>query len=90
MFPVSNHGLDGHVNYDREDDMAKEKVIGGDVDTFAIGTRNCFGMAYHSSGRLCVTDNGDNQAFGPRSTVCASDIRPPNEDENVLLLRQGA
>lgn len=89
-FPIAKSGFNGHIKYDRDDDMSKAKVIAGDVSTFAVGTRNCFGLAYHSSGQLYATDNGGNQAFGPRSTGCSSDTRPRNEDDKVLLLKKGA
>lgn len=89
-FPIAKAKFNGHIKYDSDDDISKAKVIGGDVSAFVVGTRNCFGLAYHSSGRLYATDNGGNQAFGPRSTGCNSDTRPRNEDDKVLLLKKGA
>lgn len=92
--PLTKKGFNGHLKWDRDADklrdIARANVVSGDVKPYAVGLRNSFGMELHSSGRIYATDNGGNQAFGRWSTGCDADTRPRNEDDKVLLLKEGA
>lgn len=54
---VLNPNFDGIVRYDNP---LRRQQVSGDVEVFAAGLRNSFGIVYHSNGRLYATDNGPN------------------------------
>ncbi len=45
---------------------------GGDVQPYAVGFRNPYGLVWHSNGQLYLTDNGPNAGYGSGSATCTT------------------
>lgn len=61
---------DGNIVYTDVDNPGIAEVESGDVEVYAPGFRNCFGMTLHSNGELYAIDNGANYGFGVASKTC--------------------
>lgn len=83
-------GFDGNVKYDQYHRPGSSVIVSGDVKTYAVGIRNCFGMVRHSNGEVYATDNGPNKGFGPQSVTCSSTGSEPATGDKLLRLIQGA
>lgn len=70
---TSKPDFDGDLKYSDEDVPRHAKLISGDVEIFATGIRNGFGMTMARSGEFYLADQGPNCAFGDTATDCASD-----------------
>lgn len=88
-FPVLSRAFDGAVKYDRYDRPDVAKVVSGDVEVYATGLRNSFGLAYTFTGRLYATDNGANARYGRKSTTCTTDAPSGRELDKLVLVQQG-
>jgi Malectin domain/IPT/TIG domain len=65
--------FDGSITYS-SDILKSTKVNGGDVDLYATGLRNPFGVTLTSQGEVFATDNGANSGdFGDAATECNED-----------------
>lgn len=86
---VGQEGFNGMVTYDQLTDQATAQKTGGDVELYATGFRNCFGLTETSKGEIWATDNGPNIAFGNVSTGCDSEreLTSRIEDEVNLVLK---
>lgn len=65
--------FDGDLRYSDEDVPRHAKLISGDVEIFATGIRNGFGMTMARSGEFYLADQGPNCTFGDTATDCAGD-----------------
>lgn len=81
--------FNGQVVYDQYDDPGTALVVSGDVEPYAVGIRNSFGMVLHSSGKVYATDNGPNTNFGASSVTCTEDGPDPESDDKLLRILQG-
>lgn len=70
-------GFDGKVKYDQYDNPETAKQTSGDVEVYASGIRNCFGMTMRMNGEIWASDNGGNPGYGDRSTGCGQDDKEP-------------
>lgn len=86
---IRKKAFNGNIRYANADSPATARVIGGDVSIYSAGLRNCFGLEFHSNGQLYATDNGANQAFGPKSTSCTAGSGRLEEPDKLLKLRFG-
>lgn len=87
---VGQAGFDGKITYDQLTDAATAVQTGGDVEVYATGFRNCFGVTETSKGEIWATDNGPNIGFGNVSTGCDSEqeLTSRIEDE-INFIQQG-
>eukprot|EP00172_Hildenbrandia_rubra_P000746 Plantae.Rhodophyta-Hildenbrandia_rubra.ctg1412.p2 GENE.Plantae.Rhodophyta-Hildenbrandia_rubra.ctg1412~~Plantae.Rhodophyta-Hildenbrandia_rubra.ctg1412.p2 ORF type:complete len:1364 (+),score=308.33 Plantae.Rhodophyta-Hildenbrandia_rubra.ctg1412:7341-11432(+) len=82
--------FDGKITYDNKvPELAKQ--ITGDVEVYASGLRNSFGITLHSNGNLYATDNGPNFSFGKRSTGCnaGDEVKDQTNPDKILQLKKG-
>lgn len=70
---TSKPDFDGNLMYSDPDTPRHAKLISGDVDIFATGIRNGFGMTMMRNGNMYLADQGPNCAFGDTATNCAAD-----------------
>ena len=80
---VNKPGFNGTITYDADDNGNQVGAL-GDVEVFAPGFRNPFGMVYHSNGLLYVTDNGPNVGYGKMAMGCDGKTIPDVEEEDRL------
>lgn len=85
---ISRPNFDGNIQYDAPDDG---KQSGGwDVEVFASGLRNPYGLVMHSNGYLYGTDNGPNLGYGDILLSCDGNQRVDEEEEDkITLLERG-
>lgn len=76
----------GEVKPDSKGDLASDV----DVELFAVGLRNPYGIVLHSNGNLYATDNGANFGFGRKSVTCEEDEIDPSEGDELNLLERGS
>lgn len=69
---LSKPGFNGAVTYNQYTDPATTKQNSGDVEVYAPGFRNCFGMALRTNGEVWATDNGPNFGYGDVSVDCGT------------------
>lgn len=84
--------FNGKITYDQYDNPETAKQTGGDVETYATGFRNCFGMTQHTNGKIWATDNGGNFNYGDISTGCGEDDVAPfgsKQFDEVNLVEKG-
>ncbi|MEO0650816.1 MAG: kelch repeat-containing protein [Planctomycetota bacterium] len=62
---------------------------GVDVEVFAPGVRNAFGLGLHTNGYLYTLDNGPNFGFGAQSTGPDTLDADPYGPDQFLLLEEG-
>ena len=62
---------------------------GSDVEVWAAGLRNAFGLAYTTKSRTYATDNGPNTIFGAASTGAATQDPGPYDDDEINLIEWG-
>lgn len=87
---LSKPGFNGAVTYDQYTDSGTAKQTGGDVQVYAPGFRNCFGMALRTNGEVWATDNGPNFGYGDISVDC--DTTAPfveKQYDELNLVQQG-
>ncbi len=63
---------------------------GVDVEVYASGLRNPFGLTLTTSGVPYVTDNGPNTGFGAASTSATTETPDPYDDDELLRIEPGA
>lgn len=74
--------IDGNVKYTQYANPGKALKIGAkDVQVYATGLRNSFGICRTVKGQIYATDNGANKGFGLKSTGCNSQT---NFGNNIL------
>lgn len=81
---LSKSNFNGKIRYDQYVDAKSAKKISGDVEVYAAGFRNCFGMTLRTNGEVWATDNGGNFGYGDISTSCSSDIPFKNKQYDEL------
>ena len=57
-----------------------------DVEVFAPGLRNAYGMTWHSNGHLYAVDQGSNQGLGGRPTPDGGAIDVPSMKDSLKVL----
>lgn len=62
--------FDGKILYNQYANPGTATVTSGDVEVFAHGVRNVFGMTRHSNGKVYAMDNGPNPGYGKVATGC--------------------
>ena len=62
---------------------------GSDVEVWAAGLRNAFGLVYTTKSRTYATDNGPNSIFGAASTGSATQDPGPYDDDEINLIEWG-
>jgi len=82
-------GFNGIIEYDQIEDPANSNVKSGDVNVFAYGLRNCFGMVLHANGQVYANDNGPNVNFGLTSTSCTTEEPDAESDDKLLRVVRG-
>lgn len=65
------NGFNGRIEYENEDVLRLAKVKAGDVEVYAFGLRNVFGMSMATTGEVYATDQGPNCGFGDTSSTCS-------------------
>lgn len=70
MVPLSNPDFNGRLTYKNGKEQYRARKRKGDVEVYASGTRNPFGMTMTSSGNIYATDQGMNCAFGQIAGNC--------------------
>lgn len=70
---VSRAGFKGTIPYTTPTNLRTAKPKNGykDVDLYATGFRNPFGMTISRSGNIYATDNGPNPGFGDAASKCS-------------------
>lgn len=68
--PLSKPSFNGRLVYKYSDQQYKARKRRGDVEVYASGTRNPFGMSMTSNGDIYATDQGVNCAFGQIAGNC--------------------
>ncbi|CAN8073807.1 unnamed protein product [Agarophyton chilense] len=63
--------FDGNIQYSNEDTPRLSEKISGDVEVYAPGLRNVFGMCLMSTGDMYAADQGPNCNFGNSATDCS-------------------
>lgn len=86
---VGQAGFNGVITYDQLTDPATAQKTGGDVELYATGFRNCFGLTETSKGEIWATDNGPNMDYGNVSTGCDTEreLTSRVEDEVNFIQR---
>lgn len=69
--PLSKPSFNGKLIYKHSDQQYKARKRRGDVEVYASGTRNPFGMSMTSNGDIYATDQGVNCAFGQIAGSCS-------------------
>lgn len=87
--PINKKGFNGRIRYNQLENPGTARVVGGDVSLYSAGLRNSFGLVMHTNGNMYATDNGGNQAFGPRSTSCTTEAGRPEEVDKLIKVRKG-
>lgn len=62
--------FNGEIRYSDDAEHYTASKIGGDVDIYATGFRNMFGMAIGMNGSVFGVDNGPNCGFGNTASSC--------------------
>lgn len=62
--------FNGNVKYNQYTDPGTCKKTAGDVEVYAPGFRNSFGLTMMTNGEIWGTDNGGNFGYGDVSTGC--------------------
>eukprot|EP00178_Gracilaria_changii_P005771 TRINITY_DN1967_c0_g1_i1.p1 TRINITY_DN1967_c0_g1~~TRINITY_DN1967_c0_g1_i1.p1 ORF type:complete len:1431 (-),score=208.29 TRINITY_DN1967_c0_g1_i1:2700-6992(-) len=65
------NAFDGVIQYSNEDTPRLSEKISGDVEVYATGLRNLFGMCLASTGEIYAADQGPNCNFGNSATDCS-------------------
>ena len=88
MADVHAAGFNGHITYSGGpplDDNVNQ--TGGDVHTFAVGTRNPYDLVFHSNGHLYAADNG---ALGQNTSLtCDTAGGLTSTADELNLIEQG-
>lgn len=71
---LSKSNFNGAVTYDQYTNPETAKQTGGDVDVYAPGFRNSFGMTMRTNGEIWATDNGANFGYGDVSVDCNTNV----------------
>lgn len=73
LVKLSKPGFNGIIPYTTPNNLRTAQPTGGysDVDLFATGLRNPFGMSMSRAGNIYVVDNGPNEGNGDASTRCS-------------------
>lgn len=66
--------FNGNVKYNQYTSPGTCKKTSGDVDVYAPGFRNCFGLTMMTDGDIWGTDNGGNFGYGDVSTNCNTNV----------------
>jgi len=80
------HSVSGLPNDDQVDGEMVDPDPGIDVEVYAPGLRNPYGLLYTTTKRLYATDNGPNIGFGARSTGPASELPDPFDSDEIDLI----
>lgn len=81
-------GFNGEVMYDQYEDPGTSLIVSGDVQVYAAGLRNSFGIVLHSNGNVYATDNGANTGFGATSLSCTTEgPDPESRDELIRVVK---
>src|SRR6185503_10691903 len=96
---LSKPGFNGTVSYvetvsglpnsDQRDGEIVDVAPGVDVEVYASGLRNAYGLVLTTKGHLYATDNGPNIGFGPASTGPHTQIADPYDDDELNLVEWG-
>lgn len=90
---VMRKGFNGNIKYMNPGNPAIAVKISGDVEVFAPGLRNSFGLLAHSNGNIYATDNGSNKGYGYRSFKCSTgpDSEGPalQEPDSLKIVTKG-
>lgn len=80
--------FNGQITYDDYSNPGSATQTGGDVQVYASGFRNCFGITQHTNGQIWATDNGPNLQYGDISSGCDTeqDFVTESKDEVNLVL----
>lgn len=62
--------FNGNIRYSDENTLYLAKKISGDVDLYATGMRNTFGITMTRNGEVYAADQGPNCLFGNWATAC--------------------
>lgn len=87
--PVMDPNFKGKIVWANAQRPGTAVKTGGSTTVHATGVRNSYGLLYHTDGRMYATDNGGNQAYGPRSTGCNSQGQSSHEVDKLLLVQKG-
>lgn len=96
---LSRPGFDGAVSYadsvggaannDQVFGESVDQVGGFDVELFASGLRNPYGLVYTTDRRLFVSDNGPNIGFGAASTSASTEAMDPYDVDEINRVEWG-
>jgi len=81
--------VSGLPNNDQRFGEDVDVAPGVDVEVFAAGLRNPYGLVYTTRSRLYSTDNGPNLGFGAASTGLSTQSADPYDDDELNLVEWG-
>ncbi|CAN8075047.1 unnamed protein product [Agarophyton chilense] len=89
-FDLNIVGFDGHIKYSEREDPGSARITSGNVQVFASGVRNVYGLTTHSNGGIYGLDNGPNNGFGPIATGCNTAGRQEEFQDKLLYITEGS
>lgn len=84
--------IDAHIRYNHYKWPATAKKVGADdVEVYASGLRNSFGICRTVDGKIYATDNAGNLGYGYESTSCSTQrpFKRRAKDELNLIVKGG-
>ena len=82
--------VSGAASDDQVDGGIVDVAPGVDVEVYASGLRNPFGITLSTRGVAYTTDNGPNIGFGAASTGATTETADPYDGDEVLRIEYGA